>query len=86
MDSARLPTKGLDEESAGWLRRLGTDGGERQAGERELHARLPGLLAPETTGELSGTLHLHAADGQTEWWMEVFGRLEFLDSWKQLRR
>ena len=86
---------------------------------------LPGLLAPETTGQLSGTLHLHATDGQTEWWtdldavgsavsghakadtaihgtrsdlllwltnrsspgsMEVFGRREFLDSWKQLRR
>ena len=86
---------------------------------------LPGLLALETTGQLSGTLHLHATDGQTEWWidldavgsavserakadtairgtrsdlllwltnrsspgsMEVFGRRELLDSWKQLRR
>ena len=26
---------------------------------------LPGLLAPETTGELSGTLHFHATDGQS---------------------
>jgi hypothetical protein len=32
---------------------------------------LPGLLAPETTGELSGTLHLHATDGQTEWWIDL---------------
>jgi hypothetical protein len=86
---------------------------------------LPGLLASDTTGEVSGTLHLHATDGQTEWWidldaagsavsghvkagtairgtrsdlllwltnrsspgsMEVFGRRELLDSWKQLRR
>ena len=86
---------------------------------------LPGLLALETTGQLSGTLHLHATGGQTGWWidldavgsavsgharadtairgtrsdlllwlanrsspgsMEVFGRRELLDSWKQLRR
>jgi len=86
---------------------------------------LPGLLASDTTGEVCGTLHLHATDGQTEWWidldaagsavsghakadtairgtrsdlllwltnrsspgsMEVFGRRELLDSWKQLRR
>ena len=32
---------------------------------------LPGLLAQETTGELSGTLHLHATDGPTEWWIDL---------------
>ena len=32
---------------------------------------LPGLLALETTGQLSGTLHLHATDGQTEWWIDL---------------
>jgi len=86
---------------------------------------LPGLLAQEASGELSGTLHLHATDGPTEWWidlgaagpatsghikadtavrgtrsdlllwltnrsspdsLQIFGRKEFLDSWKRLRR
>jgi uncharacterized protein (TIGR03083 family) len=32
---------------------------------------LPGLLAQETTGELSGTLHLHATDGPAEWWIDL---------------
>jgi len=32
---------------------------------------LPGLLALETTGQLSGTLHLHATDGQTEWSIDL---------------
>jgi uncharacterized protein (TIGR03083 family) len=32
---------------------------------------LPGLLAPESSGELSGTLHLHATDGPTEWWIDL---------------
>ena len=32
---------------------------------------LPGLLAQETIGELSGTLHLHATDGPTEWWIDL---------------
>jgi uncharacterized protein (TIGR03083 family) len=32
---------------------------------------LPGLLAPEATGELSGTLHLHAIDGPSEWWIDL---------------
>ena len=37
---------------------------------------LPGLLALETTGQLSGTLHLHATDGQTGWWIDLrCGRL-----------
>ena len=32
---------------------------------------LPSLLALETTGQLSGTLHLHATDGQTGWWIDL---------------
>jgi uncharacterized protein (TIGR03083 family) len=32
---------------------------------------LPGLLAQEATGELSGTLHLHATDGPAEWWIDL---------------
>ena len=32
---------------------------------------LPGLLAQETIGEFSGTLHLHATDGPTEWWIDL---------------
>lgn len=32
---------------------------------------LPGLLAQEATGELSGTLHLHATDGPTEWLIDL---------------
>jgi uncharacterized protein (TIGR03083 family) len=86
---------------------------------------LPGLLAQQPTGEFSGTLHLYATDGPTEWWIDlgaagpavsgharadtairgtrsdlllwltnrsspgsvdVAGRQEILDRWKQLRR
>jgi hypothetical protein len=32
---------------------------------------LPGLLAQETSGELTGTLHLHATDGPAEWWIDL---------------
>jgi uncharacterized protein (TIGR03083 family) len=32
---------------------------------------LPGLLALETAGELTGTLHLHATDGPAEWWVDL---------------
>ena len=32
---------------------------------------LPALLAQQTTGELSGTLHLHATDGPAEWWIDL---------------
>ena len=32
---------------------------------------LPGLLAQQATGGLSGTLHLHATDGPTEWWIDL---------------
>jgi RNA polymerase sigma-70 factor (ECF subfamily) len=55
MECARLPTRGLDEESAGWLRRLGAGGGERQAAERELHARLVRIALAEVRRRSGGT-------------------------------
>jgi len=72
MECARLPAKVLDEESAGWLRRLGADGGERQAAERELHARLVRIAlaevrrrsasTPVTGPELDDVAHQAAGD------------------------
>jgi RNA polymerase sigma-70 factor (ECF subfamily) len=47
VERARLPTKDLDEESSDWLRRMGAEGGERQAAERELHARLVRIALAE---------------------------------------
>jgi hypothetical protein len=41
---ATVHAEELDQESAGWLRRLGADGGERQAAERD------GLLLAVTSG------------------------------------
>jgi uncharacterized protein (TIGR03083 family) len=32
---------------------------------------LPGLLATKGTDRFSGTLHLHAVDGPTEWWIDL---------------
>jgi RNA polymerase sigma-70 factor (ECF subfamily) len=55
MECARLPARGLDEESAGWLRRLGAGGGERQAAERELHARLVRIALAEVRRRSGGT-------------------------------
>ena len=62
----------LDQESAGWLRRLGADGGERQAAERELHARLVRIAlaevrrrsasTPVTGQELEDVAYQSAAD------------------------
>jgi RNA polymerase sigma-70 factor (ECF subfamily) len=72
VEPARLPTRDLDEESAGWLRRLGADGGERQAAERELHARLVRIAlaevrrraasTPVTGQELEDVAHQAAGD------------------------
>jgi len=55
VEPARLPTQDLDEESAGWLRRLGAGGGERQAAERELHARLVRIALAEVRRRSAGT-------------------------------
>jgi RNA polymerase sigma-70 factor (ECF subfamily) len=72
VECVRLPTPDLDEESAGWLRRLGADGGERQAAERELHARLVRIAlaevrrrsasTPVTGQELEDVAHQAAGD------------------------
>ncbi len=102
------------------------DGDVAAAGIEEFMTEfLPGLLAQDGVGGLSGTLHLHAMDGPAEWWidlgaggravreharadtavrgtrselllfltnrgssgaLDVLGRQEVLDEWKQLRR
>ncbi len=81
MEPARLPAKGLDEESAGWLRRLGADGAERQAAERELHARLVRIAlaevwrrsasTPVTGPELDDVAHQAAGDAM----LAILGKL-----------
>jgi RNA polymerase sigma-70 factor, ECF subfamily len=63
---------GLDEESSAWLSRLAAAGGERQAAERELHARLVRIAlaevrrrsasTPVTGQELDDLAHQAAAD------------------------
>ena len=72
MECARLPAEDLDEESSVWLRRLGAGGGERQAAERELHARLVRIAlaevrrrsasTPVTGPELDDVAHQAAGD------------------------
>ena len=67
-----MPAADLDEESAAWLGRLGTGGGERQAAERELHARLVRIAlaearrrsatTPVTGPELDDVAHQAADD------------------------
>jgi RNA polymerase sigma-70 factor, ECF subfamily len=62
----------LDEESAGWLRRLDAGSGERHAAERELHARLVRIAlaevrrraasSPVTGPELEDVAYQSAAD------------------------
>jgi RNA polymerase sigma-70 factor, ECF subfamily len=47
VECARLPAADLDEESAAWVRRLGTADAERQLAERELHARLVRIALAE---------------------------------------
>jgi RNA polymerase sigma-70 factor (ECF subfamily) len=81
MECARLPAKGLDDESAGWLRRLGSAGGERQAAERELHARLVRIAlsevrrrsvsSPVTGPELDDVAHQAAGDAM----LAILGKL-----------
>ena len=72
VECALAPAEDLDEESAGWLRRLGADGGERRAAERELHARLVRIAlaevrrrsasTPVTGQELEDVAYQSAAD------------------------
>jgi RNA polymerase sigma-70 factor (ECF subfamily) len=55
VEPARIPTAGLDELSAAWLRRLGSEGGERQAAERELHATLVRIALAEVRRRAAST-------------------------------
>jgi RNA polymerase sigma-70 factor (ECF subfamily) len=52
---ARIPAESLDEESAVWLGRLGAGGWERQAAERELHARLVRIALAEVRRRSAST-------------------------------
>ena len=48
------------------------DGDVAAAGTEEFIIEfLPGLLTRAGTDSLSGTLHLHATDGPTEWWIDL---------------
>jgi RNA polymerase sigma-70 factor, ECF subfamily len=72
MESARVSAADLDEESSAWLSRLAAGGGERQAAEGELHARLVRIASaevrrrsastPVTGQELDDLAHQAAAD------------------------
>jgi RNA polymerase sigma-70 factor, ECF subfamily len=72
VEPARLAAEDVDEESAGWLCRLSATGSERQAAERELHARLVRIAlaevwrrsarTPVTGPELDDLAHQAAAD------------------------
>jgi len=72
VEYARLTATALDQETAAWLRRLGGVGLERQAAERELHARLVRIAlaevgrrsasTPVTGPELGDVAHQAAAD------------------------
>jgi RNA polymerase sigma-70 factor, ECF subfamily len=67
-----VPAQDLDQESSAWLRRLGADGGERQATERDLHAMLVRIAlaevrrrsasTPVAGPELDDVAHQAAAD------------------------
>jgi uncharacterized protein (TIGR03083 family) len=53
------------------------DGDVAAAGIQEfLIEFLPGLLAQETVENLTGTLHLHATDGPSEWWIDLDARAD----------
>jgi RNA polymerase sigma-70 factor (ECF subfamily) len=49
------PAEDLDEESLAWLRRLGAGGGDQQAAELELHARLVRIALAEVRRRAAGT-------------------------------
>jgi RNA polymerase sigma-70 factor (ECF subfamily) len=55
VERARAQAEDLDEESSAWLRRLGASGGERQAAERELHARLVRIALAEVRRRSAST-------------------------------
>jgi RNA polymerase sigma-70 factor (ECF subfamily) len=55
VERSRLPTEGQDEESLAWLGRLGGGGGDRQAAERDLHARLVRIALAEVRRRSAST-------------------------------
>jgi RNA polymerase sigma-70 factor, ECF subfamily len=55
VEPARVRAEELDEESSVWLRRLGAGGGERQAAERDLHARLVRIALAEVRRRSAST-------------------------------
>jgi len=55
MESGRVPVADLDEESSAWLSRLAAGGGERQAAEGELYARLVRIALAEVRRRSAGT-------------------------------
>jgi len=55
MECASVPAQDLDEESSAWLRRLSADGADRQAAERDLHARLVRIALAEVRRRSSST-------------------------------
>jgi RNA polymerase sigma-70 factor (ECF subfamily) len=55
VERARVPVEDLDEESSAWLRRLDSGGGERQAAEVELHARLLRIALAEVRRRSAST-------------------------------
>ena len=71
----------LDEDSSAWLRRLGAQGGEREAAERDLHARLVRIAlaevrrrsasTPVAGPELDDVAHQAAADAM----LAILGKL-----------
>jgi RNA polymerase sigma-70 factor, ECF subfamily len=72
VERASVPAQDLDEESSAWLRHLGADGRDRQAAERDLHAKLVRIAlaevrrrsasTPVTGPELDDVAHQAAAD------------------------
>jgi RNA polymerase sigma-70 factor (ECF subfamily) len=55
VDCASVPAGDLDQGSAAWLRRLGAGGGEKQAAERELHAKLVRIALAEVRRRSAST-------------------------------
>ncbi|HXT93403.1 MAG TPA: sigma-70 family RNA polymerase sigma factor [Trebonia sp.] len=82
MERARVQADDLDEESTAWLRRLDAAGPERQAAERELHARLVRIAlaevrrrspsTPVTGQELDDVAHQAAGDAM----LAILGKLD----------
>lgn len=70
--SVELAIHRWDAQAAGDSAPAAVDGEVAAAGVAEfLTEFLPGLLAADGVTGLEGTLHLHATDGPTEWWIDL---------------